>query len=341
VGWLGERNYSEQTMRLRESYLGNFVAWCEARSLQYPQEITRAIIERYQSTLFHHRKEDGRPLSFQSQSARLISVRMYFKWLARRHVVALSPASELELPKVVKILPRTVLTALEAEAVLRIPDVDEVLGLRDRAMMEVFYSTAIRRAELVNLRIYDVDRDRGTLMVREGKGRRDRVAPLGERALLWVDKYLSESRPELVAAIDDGALFLSSMGEALSLDHVSILVRQYVDRADLGKRGACHLFRHTAATLMLENGADIRFIQQLLGHAKLDTTAIYTQVSIHKLKEVHALTHPGARLSPRGDQKEDVAKEISPLAAQSDPSAHATAEELHAALDAEAEQDER
>jgi len=212
-------------------------------------------------------------------------------------------------------------------------------------MMEVFYSTAIRRAELVNLRIYDVDRDRGTLMVREGKGRRDRVAPLGERALLWVDKYLGESRPELVAAIDDGALFLSSMGEALSLDHVSILVRQYVDRADLGKRGACHLFRHTAATLMLENGADIRFIQQLLGHAKLDTTAIYTQVSIHKLKEVHALTHPGARLARvrSGDGSGETGDERPgdfSLAAEPDASAGDAVEALHAALQAEAEQED-
>jgi integrase/recombinase XerD len=249
-----------------------------------------------------------------------------------------------------------VLTALEAEAVLRIPDVDDVLGLRDRAMLEVLYSTAVRRAELVSLRIYDLDRARGTLMVREGKGKRDRVVPMGERALLWVDKYLGESRPELVAAIDDGALFLANTGEALSLDHVSMLVRQYVDRADLGKRGACHLFRHTAATLMLENGADIRFIQQLLGHAKLDTTAIYTQVSIHKLKEVHALTHPGARLSPRlsvvgcqlSEQNDsadppttnhDPTTVLSSLAAQSDRVANATAEELHAAPQAEADEE--
>jgi integrase/recombinase XerD len=342
VGWLRERNYSPRTVGLRESYLNNFVAWCEARSLHYPQEITRAIVERYQSTLFHHRKDDGRSLSFQSQCARLISVRMYFKWLARQHIIALSPASELELPKVVKQLPRTVLTALEAEAVIKLPDVNDVLGLRDRAILEVLYSTAIRRAELVHLRVFDVDRHRGTLMVREGKGKRDRVAPLGERALLWVEKYLGESRPELVAAIDDGTLFLTNTGEPISLMWASQVVRRYVEHANLGKLGACHLFRHTAATLMLENGADIRFIQQLLGHAKLDTTAIYTHVSIHKLKEVHALTHPGARLGrAQSADGNGASAQIDllafPLAAQSDRIAEAA--ELHDLLAQEAEQE--
>jgi len=338
VRWLQERNYSPRTVEQRQAFLANFAAFCEARNLLYPQEVTRAVIDRYQSMLYHHRRPDGRPLSFQAQATRLTSLKMYFRWLARQRVIALSPASEIELPKLTKQLPRTVLTALEAEAVLRVPDVDDVLGLRDRAMMEVLYATAVRRAELIALRIYDVDRERCTLMVREGKGRRDRVVPLGERALAWVDKYLEQARPELATALDDGALFLSNTGEALSRDHLSSLVRGYVDRAELGKSGACHIFRHTAATLMLENGADIRFIQQLLGHAKLDTTSIYTQVSIHKLKQVHALTHPGARLRPV--QSDDLRKGDFSLAAASETDGTALAdsvERLHEELEAEAE----
>ena len=336
VSYLGERNYSERTLRLRASHLDNFVAWLEARDLYWPGEVTRAIGERYQSVLFHHRKEDGRPLSFQAQSSRLISLRMYFKWLARQRVIALSPASEMELPKLAKQLPRTVLTAPEVEAVLRLPDVDDVLGLRDRALLEVLYATAIRRAELLALKIFDVDSHRGTLMVREGKGKRDRVVPIGERALLWVEKYVAESRPQLVAAIDDGTLFVGQRGEGLSLHHASQLVRQYVERAKLGKHGACHLFRHTAATLMLENGADIRFIQQYLGHAKLDTTSIYTQVSIHKLKQVHALTHPGASVRP---SESDAADEPPSLAAEEAADVCTAAEALHELLDAEAAQE--
>jgi len=125
-----------------------------------------------------------------------------------------------------------------------------------------------------------------------GKGKKDRMIPIGERALAWIDKYVTAVRPALVREPDDGALFLTNLNEPFTPNRLTQMVREYVDAAQLGKRGACHLFRHTMATLMLENGADIRFIQQMLGHAELSTTQIYTQVSIRKLKEIHSLTHP-------------------------------------------------
>jgi integrase/recombinase XerD len=127
-------------------------------------------------------------------------------------------------------------------------------------------------------------------MVRQGKGKKDRMVPIGERAIAWLERYLRDARPRLVVPPDDGTLFLGATGEELSPNRLSQLVRGYVDAADLGKRGSCHLFRHTVATLMLENGADIRYIQEMLGHAELSTTQIYTQVSIRKLKQVHTLT---------------------------------------------------
>jgi integrase/recombinase XerD len=135
-------------------------------------------------------------------------------------------------------------------------------------------------------------------MIRLGKGKKDRMIPIGSRALAWIDKYVVEVRPTLVREPDDGTLFLSNLNEAFTRNRLTQMVREYVDAASLGKRGACHLFRHTMATLMLENGADIRFIQQMLGHAELSTTQIYTQVSIRKLKEIHSLTHP-ARLEAK------------------------------------------
>jgi integrase/recombinase XerD len=172
------------------------------------------------------------------------------------------------------------------------------MGLRDRAILEVFYSTGIRRSELALLRIFDVDSERCTLLVRQGKGKKDRIVPIGERALHWVKRYLDELRPKLVADPDEGVLLLGDAGDALLLARLTDLVRTCVKRAELGKTGSCHLFRHTMATLMLENGADIRFIQQMLGHASLASTQIYTHVSIRKLQEVHAATHPAAKLEP-------------------------------------------
>jgi integrase/recombinase XerD len=293
------KNYSERTLETRQSYLQIFSRWCADRNITRPTEVTKPILERYQRHLFHFRREDGRPLTFQTQHKRLVQVRGYFKWLTRQNVLLWNPASELELPKLERRLPRHVLTETEAEKVMLQPDTTEPMGVRDRAILEVFYSTGIRRMELVNLRVFDLDGERGTLIVRQGKGKKDRTVPVGERASLWVEKYLSEVRLELVVAPDEGILFLTEDGRSLPANRLTQLVREYVAAANTGKKGACHLFRHTMATVMLENGADIRYIQEMLGHVELSTTQIYTQVSIRQLKAVHALTHPSARLDRR------------------------------------------
>jgi integrase/recombinase XerD len=290
--WLLARNYSERTIGNRRQYLGYFIDWCAERGLSKPGEITKPILERYQRYLYHYRKKNGRPLSFRSQHSRLVPVRAYFKWLARQNHILYNPASELELPKLEHRLPRHVLSAKEAELVLSQPDVKESLGIRDRAILETFYSTGMRRMELIELTLYSVDVERGTVMIRQGKGKKDRMVPIGTRALRWIQKYLDEVRPGLMMEPDEGVLFITSLGEAFCGSRMTQLVRNYVNAADIGKRGSCHLFRHTMATLMLEGGADIRFIQAMLGHVRLDTTQIYTQVSIRKLKEIHSATHP-------------------------------------------------
>jgi len=133
--------------------------------------------------------------------------------------------------------------------------------------------------------------------VRQGKGRKDRVVPIGERALAWLARYVADVRPELLVDTQTIALFLTRHGQRYTPDGLTAMVRQRFDRAGIVKAGSCHLFRHTMATLMLEHGADVRFIQEILGHAELSTTQIYTHVSIVKLREVHDATHPGARLT--------------------------------------------
>lgn len=236
----------------------------------------------------------GRPDIGQAQ--RMVPIRAWFKWLARENHILSNPASDLELPRPERRLPAVVLTAEEAEVVMAVPDVSEALGLRDRAMLEALYATAIRRGELIALRLFDVDYPRSALIVRQGKGNKDRVVPLGERAKAWLAAYRDRSRPGLVAGRDPGTLFLSRDGRPLEPKRLSEKVRGYAEAAGIGKPGSCHLLRHTAATLMLEGGADIRFIQALLGHESLETTQIYTRVSVTKLAEIHAATHPGARL---------------------------------------------
>lgn len=291
--WLEVRNYSAATVHNRKNYLTYFIRWAMDHGLHDACEITRPILERYQRFLFLYRKKlNNQPLSARSQHTQLLPIKAFFQWLTRQNLILSNPAADLELPRMEKKLPQSVLTAPEAEQVINLADVHDPLGLRDRCLMEVLYSTGIRRKELVNLSIYDLDPSRGILMIRQGKGKKDRVVPIGERAVAWLERYVQEVRPQLCTNQSERVLFLTGSGEPISCMRASEIVREYINRANLGKKGSCHIFRHTCATLMLENGADIRYIQQMLGHAELSTTEIYTHVAIHKLKEIHTATHP-------------------------------------------------
>jgi integrase/recombinase XerD len=301
--WLRIRNYSDNTVNTREMDLGYFINWAAARGVTCPTEVTKPIIERYQRFLYHYRKHDGGPLSFQSQLGRIASIRVWFRWMSRNNHILYNPAADIDLPRAEFRLPTHILTATEAEQVINQPNVSTRSGLRDRAILETFYSTGIRRTELVYLCTDDIDVGRGAVVIRQGKGKKDRIVPIGERALAWINRYTIEVRPGLLVG-DRAAnyLFLTNMGKQFSPDQMSHLVRCYVRDSGIGKAGACHMFRHTMATLMLENGASIRYIQAILGHERLDTTQIYTRVSIRKLKEVHTATHPAHKHRHDGHQ---------------------------------------
>jgi integrase/recombinase XerD len=148
--------------------------------------------------------------------------------------------------------------------------------------------------EIANLRSGDIDSERGLVLVNRGKWQKDRWVPISSRALMWIRRYLDKARPLLARTSDSGTLFLTRNGLPFNQSWLSTTISNHVSKAELGKRGSCHLFRHSMATLMLENGADIRFIQEMLGHADLKSTQIYTHVAMHELKAVHEATHPGA-----------------------------------------------
>ncbi len=301
--WLKIHNYSHNTVETRQSYLRKFIYWCDDRGIGCPQEVTKPILERFQRYLFLHRKKNGKPLSISGQLAYLHSIRVMFRWLAKSNYILYNPASDLELPKKTHRLPKYVLTQSEVETIINQADIRTTLGIRDRAIMEVFYSTGIRRTELTNLKVIDIDIDRGTLMVLHGKGDKDRMIPIGQRAIDWVCKYLDEVRPGLVIGLSKNILFLNQVGTKVGADYLTHLISDYITAAELGKKGSCHLFRHAMATLMLENGADIRYIQAMLGHASLETTQIYTHLNIRKLKEIHTATHPAKNQKPNKEPK--------------------------------------
>ena len=289
-------NRSDRAVLTQRDHLRAFLRWAQPRDLRYPEQVTRSILDSYQRHLYRFRKKNGHPLGVSTQKGYLVSLKQLFSWLCRKRLLEANPASELELPKQGKELPKDTLSIPEVEAVLGAPDITDPLGLRDRAILETFYSSGIRRSELARLLLGDLNMDNGTLFIRQGKGGKDRVVPVGNRALGWIRKYLDEVRPILMDSPGQQGLFLSGFGCPFQPDTLSRLFVGYLREADIGrKKGGCHLLRHACATHMLEGGADVRYIQHLLGHANLDTTAIYTQVTIHKLKAIHAGTHPAER----------------------------------------------
>ena len=167
-------------------------------------------------------------------------------------------------------------------------------GVRDRAILEVLYATAIRRSELTRLKVDDIDLVNRILRVEEGKGLKDRRLPIAERACHWIRRYLSEVRPVFRTIETDSSLFIGRKGVPMSPSKVGEMVGKYIRRSDVDKPGACHLFRHSAATAMLDAGADLRHIQKFLGHVDISSTQIYTHVAISQLDLVYRKTHPAA-----------------------------------------------
>ena len=289
---------SQDTLRRRDSALRRFMAWCDERGLEDPRQITKPILERYQRQLYYYRKDNGQPLSVSSQNLLLTPIKSFFKWLTQENYLLYNPASELILPKKPKHLPRTILSLEEIEQVFRQPDTTTVQGLRDRTLLEVLYGCGLRRIEMVNLSLSSIDYRRHTLLVREGKGAKDRYVPINARVAGWLDRYTRHSRPHLQIDIHNTTLFLDDHGQPLSRANLGARVKRYLNAAGIDAEGSCHLFRHAMATHMLENGADIRYIQALLGHNDLSSTETYTRVSITKLQVVYAATHPLSELTP-------------------------------------------
>ena len=290
LGWKGSRArcYSELTVRQHEADLHIFIAWAAERDVTRAGEVTRPMLEAYQRWLSRceamNGRNKGKRLAWGTQRHRLHVLRSWFRRLTRQNLILHNPASELELPRRERRLPVHGADDGGALPAARRAEHRRPAGrARPRHAGTVLLHRHPPRG-VGPLELTDVSPERGTLAVRQGKGKKDRVVPLGATAAAWIERYLREARPRLCLDAREPALFLTGYGEAFSADVLSrTWSRTGCARRASSGRGSCHLLRHTCATLMLEGGADIRFIQQLLGHANLDTTAIYTQV-----------THPAA-----------------------------------------------
>jgi integrase/recombinase XerD len=246
VQWTVAIGLSPQTASIRRSALGHFIRWCHSRDINGPGAITRDVLEAYQFHLATCTKTNGETLEPSTQAARLNPLKAFCKWLVRRRLVEQDPSRELILPRLAKRLPRHVPSMAEMEAIMEGAGSGNASSIRDRAIMETLYSTGLRRMELVRLRIHDLSFETSTLLVRAGKGGKDRVVPFGATAHGWIERYLREIRPRLESGLDRGELFLTDYGEPFRRNRLGDRIRRYVARRALP--GACHIFRHACAT---------------------------------------------------------------------------------------------
>ncbi len=303
VAWRRERNWSETTLKTQTHHSYRFIVWAEEHGVNYGAEVTRPMLERYQRHLYQYRKANGEPLSTRTQRTAIQPLQSWFKWMTQQHLILANPAADLELPRLEKRLPRHILSVDEVEQVLALPDLTTPAGIRDRALMELLWSTGIRRGEAARLETYSVDASRRTVTIVQGKGKQDRIVPVGVRALWWIQHYVQQVRPQLLVNPHCKALFLALDGVAgLGPNGITNTVGAYIKASGIAKWGSCHLFRHAMATQMLENGADLRWIQAMLGHRSVESTQIYTQVSIRALAAVHASTHPAEQQETDGEE---------------------------------------
>jgi integrase/recombinase XerD len=278
------------TFRTIETYRGKlnrFLEYLAVRQKKIP-ELTASDLADYRNTLYYQEYR-GKSLSIETQYLQLTILRVFFKFIAVENLILINPAAALELPKRPQGLPRTILSAREANKILEAIDTREPMGLRDRAILELLYSSGIRVTELIKLTVTDLDFDQGLLRIETGKGGKTRVVPMGEIACIYAKEYLKKARPKT-----EQLTFFLSFRQKLPLDRSSIaeLCIRRALQAGIKKKITPHAWRHTCATLMLKSGADIRYIQELLGHASLRTTQIYTKVTVQDLKKVHARCHP-------------------------------------------------
>ena len=289
------RGYSKSTVDLYGLNIRAFIGWARERGVERVADVDLALLREHQSGLVSRITRFGRPMSLHTQSIRVTALKVFFADLLKRGLILVDPGRDLEHPRLApRSPPMLIPTPREMARILAAPDTTTLKGIRDRAVMELLYATGLRNRELRNLMPWDVDLVDGCVTVRRGKGQRSRVVPLGRTARRWVATYLERVRPEWARRPTVQHLFLTSVGGPLDGVTLSTLVHLHVRQARVTKRVTVHTFRHACATHMLQGGADIRHVQQLLGHRSLTSTAIYTHLVLRDLQRAHRRYHPRA-----------------------------------------------
>lgn len=286
------RNYSQRTLADYGYHLNLWRQFLQQQKISQLSRITDSTLAGFQRWLFYLPTRRGAVRGVLNQNTVLAALKSFFRFLKAEGWVARDPAASLGYARQPRSLPRNVLTPQEARKILEHVDPATPLGNRDRAILEVFYATGIRKEELRNLTLADLNLDEGLLRITLGKGARDRVVPLGTMAVSALKSYLLGARPKLVGSSATDRLFLSYRGHPLDPHTLGALVKKHAELAQVRKVVTPHVWRHTCATHLVQNRASLRHVQDLLGHRSLATTERYLRLTITDLKEAHAKFHP-------------------------------------------------
>lgn len=280
-----EKNLTSNTISSYKNDLETFIGFIEDRGISDFSEINSEHILSFFSLL----KKLG--LNERSTARYFSSIRGFFKYLIRNEYLESSPIEKIKAPKISRKLP-TVLSVEEMNLLLNAPTTDDKFGIRDKAMLEVFYACGLRVSELINLKIVDLFLKENLIKV-FGKGRKERLIPIGSAAIAWLENYLTHSRPFLKKNLQsENYVFLSNRGKKFSRMGVWKIVNKYIKQVNLKKEIHPHTFRHSFATHLIEGGADLRSVQEMLGHSDISTTQIYTHIDREYIKKVHKKYHP-------------------------------------------------
>jgi integrase/recombinase XerD len=288
-------NYSQRTVGDLSYTFKIFERFLGERRITDIERVTTAVLSDFQHWLFYQPVKTGGSRGAASQNRTLGAIKSFFKFLVREGYLPRNPAAALEYAREPERLPRNVLTPQEAKKIIEAIDISTALGYRDRTIMEVFYATGIRRTELLALTVADVNLEEELLRVNKGKGGKDRVVPLSGVACKFLETYIKGVRPEWARKRGSDRLFLSWRGRPLDANTLRLLVNAHAQRARIKKHVTPHVWRHTCATHLLKNNANLRHVQSILGHTLLSTTERYLHLTITDLKEAHRKFHPRER----------------------------------------------
>jgi integrase/recombinase XerD len=292
IQFMKVRNFAKRTIAHNGWKLKKFIRFLVQNNIFNIDLITKETIRSYQIELYQMINAKGLQNSVGYQNGMLSTTKQFTQFLHKRDYLVSDPAKDIEYAKTPKTLPRSILTTSEARKIIHAPNVKTIIGYRDRVILEILYTSGIRKQEIDNLILGDVDYHDGFLRIDNGKGGKDRIVPLGRIACRYLENYIKSIRPDLIKDPYNNHLFLSLRGNRLSKNVVWELVKKYAKKARIKKNVHPHTFRHTCATAMLKNKADLNTIRKILGHASLNTTQIYTHLNITDLKKVHKQCHP-------------------------------------------------